>query len=84
LKTKPVRLFEHLTPDCQPIAAKSRHYSTVDQEFIQNQVCQLLRDDIIELSSSQWRVQFVIVKNEKAQETRARAHARGFGVKNPL
>ena len=45
LKANPVRLFEHLTPECQPIAAKSRHYSRPYQEFIRNQVCQLLRDD---------------------------------------
>jgi len=63
-EAKPVRLFEHLTPYCQPIAAKSSH-SRADQKFIWNQVCQLLRDDIIEPSSSPWRVQLVIVKNEK-------------------
>jgi len=65
LKAKPDRLFEHLTRECQPIAAKSRHYSRVDQEFIRNRVCQLLRDDVIEPSSSPWRAQLVIVKNEK-------------------
>jgi len=31
LKANPVRLFEQLTSDCQPIAAKSRHYSRADQ-----------------------------------------------------
>ena len=65
LKANPVRLFEHLTPECQPIAAKSRHYSRADQAFIRTQVCQLLSDDIIEPSSSPWRAQLVIVKNEK-------------------
>ena len=39
LRANPVRLFEHLTPECQPMAAKSRHYSRADQEFIRNQVC---------------------------------------------
>ena len=29
LKANPVRLFEHLTPECQPIAAQSRHYSRI-------------------------------------------------------
>ena len=65
LKANPVRLFEHLTPECQPIAAKSRHYSRADQAFIRTQVCQLLSNDIIEPSSSPWRAQLVIVKNEK-------------------
>ena len=65
LRAKPVRLFDHLTPECQPITAKSRHYSRADQAFIRTQVSQLLSNDIIEPSSSPWRTQLVIVKNEK-------------------
>jgi len=51
----PVRLFEHMTPDCHPIAAKSRNYSKSDQEFIETRISQLLADDIIEPSVSPWR-----------------------------
>jgi len=33
----PVRLFQHMTPDCPPIAAKSRNYSKADQEFLESE-----------------------------------------------
>ena len=60
----PARLFEHMTPDCHPIAAKSRNYTKADHEFIETQVLQLLADDIIEPSISLWRAQLVIAQSE--------------------
>ena len=63
-KINQVRLFEHMTPDCKPIAAKSRKYSNADRKFIDNQVTQLLKDGIIEASKSPWRAQLVIAKSE--------------------
>jgi len=61
---KPVRLFGHITADCKPVASKSRHYSKTDEEFIANKVSEMLRDGVIESSSSPWRTQVVIVKSE--------------------
>jgi len=58
----PARLFEHMTPDCHPVTAKSRNDSKADQEFIETRISQLLADDIIELSFSPWRAQFVLAK----------------------
>jgi len=59
----PVRLFEHLTPDCRPVASKSRNYSPSDREFIDTQTAQMLRDGIIEPSTSPWKAQVVVVNN---------------------
>ena len=59
----PVRLFEHLTPDCRPVASKSRNYSPSDRAFIATQTAQMLRDAIIEPSTSPWRAQVVVVNN---------------------
>jgi len=59
----PVRLFEHLTPDCKPVASKSRNFSPSDRAFIATQTAQLVRDGIIEPSTSLWRAQVVVVNN---------------------
>ena len=59
----PVRLFEHWTPDCRPVTCKSRNYSPSDRAFIATQTAQMLRDAIIEPSTSPWRAQFVVVNN---------------------
>jgi len=64
----PARLFEHMTPDCHPIAAKSRNYSKADQEFIETRISQLLADDIIEPSVSPWRAQLVIAQSENRKK----------------
>jgi len=61
---KPVRLFEHITADCKPVASKSQHYSKTDKEFIDNKLSEMLRDGVIESSSSPWRAQVEIVKGE--------------------
>jgi len=59
----PVRHCEHLTPDCRPVASKSRNYSPSDRAFIATQTAQMLRDGIIEPSTSPWRAQVVVVNN---------------------
>ena len=58
----PVRLFENLFADVQPIAVKSRNYSSEDAEFIAKEVEGMLKEGIIERSSSPWRAQIVVVK----------------------
>lgn len=65
---KPVRLFEHLSSDCHPIATKRRNYSSADQEFIHNEIKKLLDDDIIEPSSSPWRAQVLVTKNDNQKK----------------
>ena len=60
---EPVKLFEHMSPNCEPVAVGRRNYSKADQSFISDQVSQLLEDDLIEPSTSPWRAQVVVVKN---------------------
>ncbi|XP_059838259.1 uncharacterized protein LOC132400840 [Hypanus sabinus] len=62
LKIPPPPLFANLTPDCKPVATKSRRYSAGDRAFIQSEVRRLLREGIIEPSTSPWRAQVVVVR----------------------
>ena len=57
-------LFEFMSADCHPIAAKSRRYSSADLAFIKNEVRKLLAENIIEPSNSPWRSQVVVTRNE--------------------
>jgi len=57
-----------MTPDCHPIAAKSRNYSRADHDFIETRVSQLLADDIIKPSVSSWRAQLVIAQSENRKK----------------
>ena len=52
MNTEPPELFAHLSPDCQPIASKSRKYSKTDKEFIVKKVKRLAEAGIIEPSNS--------------------------------
>ena len=58
-------LFKNLTPDCRPIAVKSRRYSTPDMEFIKAEISRMLKEGIIEPSQSPWRAQALVVNPEK-------------------
>ena len=64
LKVNPPSLFRNLTPNCRPIADKSRKYSSDDREFINSETNRLLSEDIIEESHSPWRAQVVVVKKK--------------------
>ena len=57
IKTEPPTPFSILTPDCKPIAIKSRKYSQEDRIFIEKETQKLLNDGRIEISSSPWRAQ---------------------------
>ena len=59
---EPPLLFEHLKPNCKPIATHSRSYSQDDQRFIKKEIQRLLAEDIIETSSSPWRAQVLVVR----------------------
>ena len=64
LNMDPPEPFANLTPDCHPIATKSRRYSQEDLSFIDNEVEMLLKEGIIERSKSPWRAQVVVTKDE--------------------
>ena len=64
LKIDPPALFEHKHPDIKPIRAKRRRYSYDDSLFIKREVDRLLSLGVIEPSSSPWRAQCVITRNE--------------------
>ena len=55
LSAEPAPLFVNLTPDCTPVATKSRMYSAPDRHFIEKEVSRLLKEGIIEPSTSPWR-----------------------------
>lgn len=58
-------LFANLSPDCKPIATKSRRHPVADEQFIATEVKELLKSDIIEPSSSPWRAQVLVTTNER-------------------
>ena len=64
LNISPPEPFANLSPDCRPIATKSRRYSQEDSKFIDAEVERLLREGIIEPSNSPWRAQVVVTKDE--------------------
>ena len=45
-------LYENLTPDCKPVATKSRRLTQYNEKFINQEVQSLLKEGIIEPSSS--------------------------------
>ncbi|XP_062891719.1 uncharacterized protein LOC134339275 [Mobula hypostoma] len=63
LRIPPPPLFANLTPDCKPVAIKSRRYSAGDRAFIKSEVQRLLREGVTEASTSPWRAQVVVVRN---------------------
>ena len=62
---KPPALFANLKSDCKPVAIKSRRYSKADRDFVEIEIQRLLKEDIIEPSSSPWRAQVVVTANER-------------------
>jgi len=57
-----------MTPDCHPIAVKSRNYLQADQEFIETWISHLPTDDIIEPSVSSWHAKVVIAQSENRKK----------------
>jgi len=62
---KPPALFANLKSDCKPVAIKSCRYSKADRVFVEIEIQRLLKEDIIEPSSSPWRAQVVVTANER-------------------
>ena len=46
------------------------HYSQADKEFIANEVRRLLKEDVIERSTSPWRTQMVVARNKSTGKKR--------------
>ena len=68
----PVSLFENLRPNCRPIAVKSRRYNHTDKKFIDQEIQQMLKDGIIRHSTSPWRAQIVVVRDDENPHRRKR------------
>ena len=58
-------LFHNTSPDCKPIAVKSRRFSKDDARFIDMEVQRMLKEDIIEPTNSPWRAQVLVSKEGK-------------------
>jgi len=67
---EPPRLFGHLDPECKPIKAGSRRYSEEDQKFISCEVKKLIDKGICIPSSSPWRAQVIVAKDETSNKRR--------------
>ena len=66
----PPKLFEHLTDDCRPIAIKSRKQTPGNAQFIQAEIKKLLADGIIRPSTSPWRAQVLVTKDDGTHKRR--------------
>ena len=64
MNVSPPPLFKNLTPDCKPIAIKSKRKSVSDAKFIHNETQKLLQSGRIRPSTSPWRAQVLITKDE--------------------
>ena len=70
LYVAPPPLFEHLTPQCKPIAAPSRKYCQEDRIFIASEITRMFSEGIIKQSNSPWRAKVVVTKNERHKKRR--------------
>ena len=61
-------MFEYLTKDCKPVATKSRFYSLSELRFIKDEAAKLPKEGIVELSSSPWRAQVLVTRNERRKK----------------
>uniref|UniRef100_A0A2C9KMS6 Reverse transcriptase domain-containing protein n=1 Tax=Biomphalaria glabrata TaxID=6526 RepID=A0A2C9KMS6_BIOGL len=64
-KVEAPSLFGNLSPNCTPVATKSRRYSLEDSKFINAEIQRLLKEEVIEPSKSPWRAQVLITANER-------------------
>ena len=63
MKMEPVKLY-NISPEVTPVATKSRRFSSRDQKFIRQEVKKLLENGVIEESTSPWRAQVHVVREE--------------------
>ena len=57
-------LFRNLTPECKPVAIRSRHYSMADKKFIEAEIGCMLSEGNIRPSNSPWRAQVLVTSGE--------------------
>ena len=63
MNMEPLKLL-NIAADAKPIATKSRRFNERDQKFIDQEIHRLKEDGIIEESSSPWRAQVHVVREE--------------------
>ena len=68
LSVNPLNLFKNLTLGCKPIASKSHLYNAEDRKFISSEVQRFYKEGIIEPSTSCWRSQVVVTRNERSKK----------------
>ena len=64
MNVPPPPLFTNLSPDCKPIAEKSRRKNERDKQFIKEEIAKLLAEGKIEPSVSPWRSQVFVTSDE--------------------
>ena len=57
-------LFSNTDPACKPITTKSKRCGEGDRLFIQTEIEKMIKEGVIEESTSPWRAQVLIVMNE--------------------
>ena len=57
-------LFSNIDPACKPITTKSKRCGEGERLFIQTEIEKMIKEDVIEESTSTWRAQVLIVMNE--------------------
>ena len=70
MRIEPAKPFSFLTPNCYPIATKSRKYRAEDRDFIASETVRLLNEKIIEHSKSPWRSQVIVTRNPSSGKRR--------------
>ena len=70
MEVDPPPLFSNLTPDVKPIVCKTRKYSKDDLKFIANEKDKLLKEGVIEPSTSPWRAQPLVVPETDSHRKR--------------
>ena len=61
-------LFSNIDPDCKPITTKSKRSGEGDRLFIQTEIEKMIKEGVIEESTSPWRAQVLIVTNERQRK----------------
>jgi len=62
-KVNPPQLFNFVSSDCHPIAIPTRRHNAKDTKFIEKEVQELLKADVIEEASTPWRAQVLVARD---------------------
>ena len=61
-------LFSNIDPACKPITTKFKRCGEDNRLFIQTEIEKMIKEVVIEDSTSPWRVQVLIVTNERQRK----------------